>query len=476
METPRLHLYEEVAEEIVMLVQQGAFRPGDRLPSVRRLCKQRRISPTTAMEAYRLLEDRGVAEVRPQSGYYVRPETAATRGEPALTRPEVHPGEVSAGQWILRVLRDMRDPSLVPLGAAAPHQDNLPLQALSRALARVGRQEAAACGRYEVSPGSEALRTRIVRLLLASGCVLSPEQIVVTNGCQEAILLSLRAVCRPGDVVAVESPTYFNFLQALEMLGLRTLEIPTCPREGMELAALREALTRHTVRACLLCCNFANPLGSCMPEEKKQELVALLAERRIPLIEDDIYGDLSFSNTRPWAAKAYDKEGLVLLCSSVSKTLAPGYRVGWVAAGRFQEEVERLKMVENIASATLPQLVVAELMASGAYERHLRRTRRLYARQIALLSEAVHRAFPAGTKMTRPQGGFVLWVQCPEAVDALQLYTEALAAGISIAPGPIFSPKLRYRQSIRLHAAHWSPRTEEAIERLGQLAKQMASG
>lgn len=474
IENQKLRLYETVAEEIVTLVQQGTFRAGDRLPSVRQLCRQRHISPATALEAYRLLEDRGVARVRPQSGHYVCPRSTATHEEPTALRPDPRPGEISAMEWILRVLRDLRDPALVPLGAATPHPDHMPLQALSRALARVGRQDAAAGTFYEVCPGNKDLRLRIARLLVGSGCTLSPDQIVITTGCQEAIMLSLRAICRPGDVVAVESPTYFNFLQALKTLSLRALEIPTHPREGMELSALQNALAMHSVRACLLCCNFGNPLGNCMPEEKKRELVALLAKRQIPLIEDDIYGDLAFSSARPQVAKAYDREGLVLLCSSFSKTLAPGYRVGWVAAGRFQEEIEQLKSVENLASATLPQLVISEFLASGGYERHLRRIRRIYACQTGLLAETVQRAFPPGTKRTCPQGGFVLWVQCPDSVDTLQLYTEALAEGIGIAPGPIFSPQLGYQQYLRLHAAHWSPRTEAAVERLGQLAKRMA--
>ncbi len=469
----RERLYEEVADQIEELVGRGAFQPGDRLPSVRELCRQRRISPATAMEAYRLLEDRGLAEVRPQSGHYVRARYAGPAEEPPVTRTAAIPEEVSAGHWILRVLRDTRNPRLVPLGAAVPHPSNLPLDALSRAMARVARRDPLAGGRYDVPPGCEPLRAQLARRSLAMGCVLSPDEIVITGGCQEAIGLSLRAVCRPGDVVAVESPTYFNFLQVIEVLGLRALEVGTSPREGMELEALERALREQPVRACLLSTNFSNPLGSLMPEEKKRALVDLLARYEVPLIEDDLNGDLGFGADRPWAAKAYDRAGLVLLCSSFSKTLAPGYRVGWVAGGRYHEAISRLKAAENIACPTLPQLAIAEFLETGAYDRHLRRVRRTYARQVQQLSEAVGRHFPAGTRMTRPQGGFVLWVECPEGLDALKLYEACAAQGIGIAPGPIFSPRLDYGRCIRLHAAYWSAATEEAVAQVGRLVATM---
>jgi DNA-binding transcriptional MocR family regulator len=470
----RPRLYEDLADQITDLVARGTFQTGDRLPSVRELSRQRRVSLSTVMEAYRLLEDRGVAEVRPQSGHYVRVGSVRPGEEPDVFEPSVVPTEVTIGDVALRVMSSLRDASLVPLGAAVPHPDLIPLQALNRALVRVTRREGAASCAYEVPPGSEALRIQIARGLLSHGCTVSPNQVVITTGCQEAIMLSLRAVCRPGDAVAIESPTYFNFLQAIHMLGLRAVEIPTHPLTGMQLEALRAAIEEQPVRACLLTCNFSNPLGSCMPEEKKRALVEMLAERDIPLIEDDLYGDLAFSGPRPWAARAYDRTGSVLLCSSYSKTIAPGYRVGWVVAGRYQREIERQKIVENIASATLPQLTIAEFLATGGYDRHLRRIRRAYARQTTLLAQAVDRYFPPGTRMTRPAGGFVLWVQCPEYVDALQLYAQALEAGISIAPGPIFSAHPAYSRCIRLNAAQWSPRIEAAVERVGRLAGRMA--
>jgi DNA-binding transcriptional MocR family regulator len=313
----------------------------------------------------------------------------------------------------------------------------------------------------------------VAKRALGAGCTLRPDEIVITAGCVEAVSLSLRVTCRPGDTVAIESPSYFNFLQLIQELGLRALEIPATPREGMSIEALRYAIEHNPVRACLVISNFTNPLGSLMPDAKKRELAELLAKHDIPLIEDDIYGDLPFANERPSVAKAYDRKGTILLCSSFSKTLAPGYRVGWIAPGRFQPEIERLKVLANIATASPTQLAIAEFLANGGYDHHLRSLRRAYANQVALMGEAIGRHFPPGTRVTRPAGGSILWLELPEYVDAVELYGDALKEGITIAPGPIFSATGKYRNNIRLNAAFWSERIELAIKTLGTLAAGM---
>jgi DNA-binding transcriptional MocR family regulator len=303
------------------------------------------------------------------------------------------------------------------------------------------------------------------------GCALEPDDFVITSGCAEAIHLALQAVCRPGDLVAVESPTYFGILQALEAQGLRALEIPTHSRDGISLDALSFALENHPVRAVVVISNFSNPLGCCMPEENKRALVELLARYQVPLIEDDIYGELAFHAQRPGVAKVFDRQGLVLLCSSFSKDISPSYRVGWIAPGRFRKRVEQLKMATNIATAVLPQLAIARFLESGGYDRHLRSIRRAYAQKVAQMTQAVLAYFPEGTRVSSPAGGFVLWVQLPGEVDSLALYQRALAAGITLAPGHIFSATAKYRSFIRLNAAYMNFAGERALARLGGLAQ-----
>ncbi|WP_257451364.1 aminotransferase-like domain-containing protein [Archangium lipolyticum] len=473
--TPHSTLYEQVAERLGEAIAAGTLRAGDRLPSVRQLSASERVSVSTVLQAYLHLESLGLIETRPQSGHYVRQRERPLPAEPQVSRPAALATPVSVSALVARVYRAANDPRIVPLGAALPSSALLPTRRLNRELAAIAREAGEVAIEYDMPPGCLALRQQVARRSLDWGCPLAPEDFVMTCGASEALHLSLFAVARPGDTVAIESPAYYGTLQAIEAQGLRALEIPSHPRHGMELDALEAALTKRKVAAVLVVPSFSNPLGSCMPEENRQRLVEMLAGRGIPLIEDDIYGDLHFGPRRPRPAKAHDKEGLVLLCGSFSKTLAPGYRVGWVAPGRFREKVELLKFAQTVATPTLPQLAIAAFLRDGGYDRHLRTLRRRLEAQVRQVVEAVGEHFPEGTRATRPEGGSLLWVELPRKVDALVLHARALEAGISIAPGPIFSAQKRYGNFIRLSCGFpWSPRLEGALATLGCLARNMA--
>lgn len=469
------NLYERIAKRVVEQVRKGIYRPGERVPSVRQLSDQLKVSVATVIEAYRCLEDDGVLEARPQSGYYVRLRQWQPPAEPEASKPTSTPTTVSITELAMRVFSSSRRLDVVQLGVATPHTELLPAARLSRITASIARRNESRIHRYDFPPGLAELRQQIARRMLEAGCDTSPDDIVTTIGCQEGVGLCLRAVARPGDVIAVESPTYYGSLQTIEALGMKALEIPTHPRDGISLEALELALERHRVRACVLVLSFSNPLGACMPEENKRRLVRLLAEHEIPLIEDDIYGDLGFTSPRPPAAKAYDRKGLVLYCSSFSKTLSPGLRVGWAIPGRFQEQFEHLKYVNTVATPTLPQLVVAEFLAHGGYERYLRGVRPQYAQNAERMIQAIARFFPEGTRVTKPQGGVVLWIELPSKIDALELHRRALEAGVSIAPGPLFSAKQKYRHFIRLtFAVPWNDRVEQAVHKVGRIAQELA--
>ncbi|MBN2428153.1 MAG: PLP-dependent aminotransferase family protein [Deltaproteobacteria bacterium] len=471
-------LYEQVAGKIAELVDKGTFRSGDRVPSIRGLSRQLQVSLNTVKEAYALLEDRRVLEARPQSGYYVCARLPQVPDAPLVDPPALNPTEVSISRIYRMVMNDLLDPRLVQFGIAFPNPDLLPIDKLNRMLATETRRFRIPSISYDIPPGYERLRMQIARRQLVHGCTLRPDEIVVTSGCVEAVVLSLRALCRPGDTVAIQSPVYFNFLQMIEDLGLKTLEIPTSPVSGLSLEALEYALDNHRgeVKACLVLTNFNNPDGGLMSDADKRRLVELLDRHDIPLIEDDVYGDLSFNDRRPSVAKAFDKNGSVLLCSSFSKTLAPGYRVGWIAPGRFQERIERGKMLTNVATSMPPQLAIAEFLANGGYDHHLRSIRRVYAQKLASMADAIGRHFPEGTRVTRPKGGFVLWLEMPEKVDSLQLYGLAHEQGISLAPGPLFSTTGKYRNFVRLNAGFYSEKMEGAVATLGRLACELESG
>ena len=470
-------LYESLAEGVAEAIQAGALKAGDRLPSVRRVSAQHRVSIATAVQAYRHLENRRLIEARPKSGYFVSSRPAAL-AEPNTSTPPGTARFVGVNQLVTEVLdSSARQADGVPLGSACPAPELFPAEKLLRLAHAEGRRRPHLMAAYPMSAGHEKLRTMIARRSLDFGCRLRPEEIIVTNGCVEALNLALRAVAKPGDTIALESPTYFTLLQIIESLGMKALEIPTHPREGLSIDALDLATQKQgAVKAVIAVPNFQNPLGSLMPDENKARLTQLCDARGIALIEDDIYGDIHFGPSRPRVAKSWDRSGNVLLCSSFSKTVAPGFRIGWIAPGRLYQQVAMLKFISSISTPELPQAAIAEFMDHGGYDHHLRRLRAGFARQVQHTSHAIAEYFPAGTKITRPAGGFVLWVELPAKVDALELFRRARAERIGIAPGPMFTTTKRYRNCIRVGCGHlWSAKIEMGLMRLGQLSAELAS-
>jgi DNA-binding transcriptional MocR family regulator len=474
------YLYEQLADKIAGLIEKRTFLPGEKVPSVRRLSVQENVSISTVLQAYVLLEDRGLIEARPQSGYYVRLLRRTLPPEPAMSNPSLSATRVNVSELVASIHDAITRPDMVPLGAATPSAELLPIRKLNRILASIARESDGEEHSYGLTQGYEELRHQIARRSIDWGCSFSSADLIVTFGCTEAINVCLRAVAKPGDTIAVESPTYYGFLQIIESLQMRAVEIATGPRDGLCVDALERAINKHNVKACLLQSNFNNPLGTCMPEAKKKHVVELLAQREIPLIEDDIYGELYFGGERPKVCKSFDKKGLVLLCSSYSKCLSPAYRVGWTAPGRFKDEVKRLKLMNSLTCVLPTQIAIAEMLRTGGYDHHMRRIRRAYAYQVQKASEAIGTYFPRGTRVTRPQGGYVVWAEMPAGIDSLELYRRALAAKISIAPGSLFSPTQNYRNCIRINCAHpWSEKIDGAFATLGQLAhecmREMAS-
>jgi len=463
-------LYERVAYEIASLIDQGTLRPGDRIPSVRKLTTQQNISVATAMQAYQLLEHRGLIEARPQSGYYVRSWGRLPPSQPRTTQPPTGSRPLNMAALVMEVVGTLSQPGLIQLGAAVPPPEVLPSRELYRALASAARRPPSLANTCDPSAGLLSLRGEIARQALEAGCSLAPDDIIIMNGTTEALHLCLRAVTRPGDTVAVESPTYFGILQVIEMLGLRVCEVPTHSAEGVCLEGLAKRLARARVKACVFMPNYSNPLGSCMPDENKRALVEMLAACNIPLIEDDIYGSLAFDSNRPRAAKAFDKRSMVLLCGSLTKTLAPGYRIGWAVPGKFTERVHHLKHTSSLGNPTVTQLAAADFLETGGYERHLRRLRRTYSLLMERMSQSILKHFPPGTRLSHPRGGQVLWVELPGNHDTLEIHRRALAEGISIAPGPIFSASQHFRNCFRLNFANpWTEQIEQAVVQLARI-------
>jgi DNA-binding transcriptional MocR family regulator len=465
--------YQELADRLAELIRQGTYPPGKRIPSVRQTSHQYDVSISTVLQAYSILEAQSLIEARPQSGYYVRTPSAARLPEPEISSPGRNPSRVSLHELTMMLMNDTLNQNLIQLGAALPNPSLLPTKKINRIIANLARRDNPDLQGYQWPPGLEALRTQIARRAVNAGCSLAPNDIVITSGGVEAIDICLHVVCRSGDIVATESPSYFGTLQLLEVHRLRALEIPTHPREGISLEALEFALKHNPIRAVLVIPNFNNPLGSQMPDDKKKELVGLLARYDVPLIENDVSGEIYFGAKRPLVCKAFDARGLVMLISSFSKDISPALRIGWMAPGRYRAEAEWTKFTISSTAPTLGQMAIAQFLESGGYDQHLRRIRREYARNVNLLSAAVMRYFPEGTRLTRPSGGLVLWVRLPENVDSLELYRVAHAAGITLAPGYVFSPTQQFPNFIRLNAAEFNYSTERALEHLGEMIREL---
>lgn len=471
--TERL-LYDQVARVVRGMIDEGSLEAGQRVPSLRNMSKRLKVSISTVMQAYAHLEDEGLIESRPQSGYFVTGRASLDIPAPRRSRSQRSPRRVRIGEAVQAVLSLANNDDVVPLGVANPAAELLPTRTLTRLVRDVARRYPRESVNYSFPPGDPGLRREIAARSTGILGAVSPDEVVITTGATEALMTSLSAVAKPGDVVAVESPAYFMLLQIIESLGMLALEIATDPATGLRVDDLCKAIDQIDVKAVISNPTFHNPTGSLMPDAEKQRLVETMAERGIPLIEDDIYGELYFTNERPRTLKSFDTGGNVLLCSSVSKTIAPGYRVGWVLPGRHQDAVMAKKHIASAATASLPQITIAEFVRGGGYDRNLAALRRHYGDQVRRMRAAVAEYFPEGTRVSEPAGGFVLWVELPAGTDSMELFNQAMAHRIGITPGNLFSSSGKYRNFIRLNAGHpWDERIEDAVGTVGRLAAAM---
>lgn len=461
--------YETLVGEVDRMIRGGELRPGDRLPSVRALCRSRGFSRSTVLRAYDSLEMNGLVESRPRTGFFVAAPKAPVRTAP----PTLRSTRVTVSDLVFETLEASRDREVVPFGSAFPSPVLFPWAKLARYLGSSARHMDPWSTVESLPPGNLELRRQIARRYRRLGMSVGVEQIVVTAGALEALNLALQAVTSPGDTIAIESPAFYGCLQAAERRRLKVVEIPVIPGSGLDLAALTKALAKHPVRAFWSMPTLHNPTGSTLPIGRKRELVQLLARHDVPLIEDDAYAELQFRPTPTPPVKAFDDRGLVLHCGSFSKCLAPGYRLGWVAAGRFVDDVVRRKIESTLATSLPIQLAVATMLRRGGYDLHLARLRQALAAQQSAAFKSLRRHLSPEYRLVPPDGGYFFWIECPVRVPALEVHRQALEFGITIAPGPVFSPRREFGNFIRLNTGHpWTAASEQAMERLAGICNQ----
>ncbi len=468
------HLYLRTAEAIEQQIMDEVLKIGDKLPSVRLMSKEHSMSVSTILQAYYHLEAKGLIESRPQSGYYVRfnPSRFPHKIEKSNPAQTIRTKNVEA--IIEQVYDDFSLKGITRFSLSVPAPEILPLARLNKSMMQALRELPANGTSYEQIQGNDLLRRQVARWSMHWGGHLNAGDLITTSGCMNAISYCLMALTRPGDTIAVESPVYFGMLRFAQSIGLKVLELPTDPDTGVDPDDVKKALKQHNVKACFFVTNFSNPTGYCMPDEQKQAMVKLLSQHGVPLIEDDLYGDVYFGKSRPRSCKSFDEEGNVLWCSSISKTLAPGYRVGWVAPGKYLDKVKRLKMYHSITSATAQQQAIASFLATGHYESHLRKLRQTLHSNSLQFTRAIGEYFPEGVKLSNPKGGFILWLELDKKIDTYVLYQDAMQYKISIAPGTMFTLQDRYQNCMRLsYGMAWTPEIDKALKKLGNLVKGM---
>ncbi len=467
--------YDQVSNYIMQMIGNGTLKPGDRAPSLRKLSQTLKVSISTINQAYVQLEDKGVLKARPQSGFYINADMNQNIETPKpIITTSCQPRKVRFGQLFEDIFAISNNPRIAPFAAAKPSMELMPVKALMRETRNIISRHPRASMDYSFPPGNEKLRQQIALRYSEIGVNVSPDEIIITNGATEALSLSLQTVAKRGDIIAVESPTYFSVLRLIEKLGMLALEIDTDPETGINFDSLEFALDTMDVTAMLVVPNFNNPSGSLMPEANKQRLVETLQARNIPLIDDDVYGDLYFEGGRPGLTKSYDQSDMVLACSSFSKTLSPGFRMGWVVGGKYHDQLLEWKQASSSASPSLQQLALAEFLRSGQYDRHLARLRKAFKSQVDKARFMIARTFPEGTRISNPQGGFVLWIELPRGINCFDVYNLALEHHIGITPGMLFSATRKFRNYIRINCGSpWNEKNELAIEQLGHLISSL---
>jgi len=467
---PETYKYAQVSRYINELIEKGDLKPGDKAPSLRKLSKQLGVSIATITQSYVNLEDQGVLTARPQSGFYVN--TLVNRIND-IAKSAATPGQarrVRFGDLFEEVFRNANNPRITPFGTSNPSMDFMPVKSLTRATRSIISRYPQKSMDYLFPPGDLKLREQIAQQYAQTYTRISANDIIITSGATEALSISLRTVAKRGDIIAVESPTYFAVLRMIEQMGMLAVEIDTDPVTGLNLDALEEAFDTMDIRAVMASPNTSNPLGCQMPEDKKREMVNLLAERDIPLIEDDVYGSVYFGDKPPRPAKSYDLNNIVLSCSSFSKTLAPGHRVGWVIAGRYHKKFLQFKQAWSSATSSINQLALAEFLSSGQYDRHLVRLRMAMRDQVEKGRFMIARNFPEGTRVSHPHGGNVLWVEMPRGCDSIDIFNRALEHNIGVTPGILFSATRRFRNHLRINCGSpWNEANQNALKTLGRI-------
>jgi len=302
---------------------------------------------------------------------------------------------------------------------------------------------------YPDPQGERNLREGLTEHFKGLDFHFSMDEVVVTHGCLDAVRSAIEITTQVGDAVAISSPCFSGLLELLAGMKRRVIEIPSV-EEGIDLNQLQEHMQQGSVKAGLFCTSHMNPQGLSMSALQKQKLAALAAEYKIPIIEDDVYLELSYQHSMPLPAKHWDREGYILWCGSFSKTIAAGYRLGWCLPGRYLQAYLQQRLFSNQGVTSPLQLALADFIQRGHYHAHLKKIRLHLQQQSLLYMNYLQNNLPQGSRISQPAGGFVLWIEVP-GLNTLTLREVALTQQLDIRIGESFSTLARYPHCFRLN-------------------------
>ncbi|VFA41057.1 aminotransferase-like domain-containing protein [Chryseobacterium indologenes] len=462
--------YEIFTKSIEEQIRNGLLQPGDRLPSVREIKERYQLSTSSVQSGFEYLMITGLAESRLRSGYFVPQRKEENIPEARTMLPVVVRDEVFMKNMLLTSRRTSEPASF---NTTMPGDLLVPQKLILRTMQEVIRKKGAALLRYYPSDGSGALRKQISKQMRMHGCLLNPDEIIITDGALQALTIALRSVTKAGDVVAVDSPCVFSVLEVIANLGLKVIEIPVHYRTGFDTDYFRKACSEHNIKALAVTPNFHNPTGILMKDETKKEIVNIAETHEVCIIENDMYSDLYFEGKRPSCIKSFDTSGIVMMYSSFSKTLAPGIRLGWLYAGNFYSKSERARFILGRSVSPVYQELILSLLENNSYERHLRSFRKKLNHQAVVVLDCLRKFFPEEAYFHRPQGGYNIWGQLPEKTDMKKFYHYCENNSIMFTPGNTFSPTSRYSHHFRVvFAERITPENLFLLENAGKKVKE----
>ncbi|MFZ5652259.1 MAG: PLP-dependent aminotransferase family protein [Bacillota bacterium] len=370
---------------------------------------------------------------------------------------------------IREILKVTESPGVISFAGGLPAPELFPLKEMRKVFSEVMEGDPSVL-QYSATEGYQPLRRHISGGMAKNGITAGPDQILLTNGSQQALDLLAKIFIDPGDVVAVESPGYLGALQVFSGYQARFAGLAS-DDGGLVVESMERVLREHSPKLIYLTPTFSNPTGVTMAADRRQRVVDLLEKYRVPLIEDDPYSQLRYMGDPVPPLKALDRCGQVIYLSTFSKTIAPGFRLGWIAAG--PEVIERLVLAKqgaDLHTGTLVQRVVHRYLTSCDTGRHIEKIKSEYLLRRNTMISAMEKLFPGDVKWTRPEGGMFLWVTLPRHMDSLPLLEEAVARKVAFVPGSPFFHDESGHNHMRLNFSNSTPpQIEEGVERLGSL-------